>query len=62
MIVFIQTPPRNDLLKLLGSKSSLHCTPIIIKMFSESLQYRGFALVVTYLLYFAFLVNWEAYK
>ena len=62
MIIFVQTPPRNDLLKLLGSKYLLRCTPIIIKMFSESLPYRGFALVVTYLLYFSFLVNWETGK
>ena len=33
VIVFIQAPPRNDLLKLFGSNASLHCAPVIIKTF-----------------------------
>ena len=57
VIIFIQTPLRNDLLNLFGSKPSLHCTPVIIKMFSESLSYRTFALVVRYLICLVFLGN-----
>ena len=58
----IQNQPRNDLFKLFGSKSSLHCTPVIIKTFSKSLTYRSFARVVIYLLCFALFGNWEAGK
>ena len=62
LLFFIQTPPRNDLLKLFGSKSSLHCTPVIIKTFSKSPPYRSFARDVIYLLCFEFPGNWEAGK
>ena len=58
MIVFNQPSPRNDLLKLFASKSSLYCTSIIIQYFPN--HYHKEVLLLLLYLYFvlAFSGNW----